>query len=62
MVAVNRKGNDGHEAESEPRIALDDMAGIVSAVVALAHDTLETLDLLAEGVLTAGEYETHRDL
>lgn len=35
------------------------MGGIVATVMALAGDALVALDLLAEGVLTAGEYQTH---
>lgn len=56
------KGRDGEmrrmtydEAESEPRVALDDMSRVVTAVVALAGEALVSLDLLTEGVLAAGE-------
>lgn len=63
---LGKKRNKGimtyYEAEGEPRVALDDMAGIVSAVVALAYDAFVALDLLAECVFTAGEDETHCDL
>ncbi len=36
------------------------MAGVVAAVVTLTDDALVALDFLAEGMLAAGEYETHR--
>ena len=54
-----RGGGTHDKAESEPRIALDDVAGVVAAVVAATHDALVALDLLAEGVLAAGEDEAH---
>lgn len=55
-----RGGGGTHDkAESEPRIALDDVAGVVAAVVAATHDALVALDFLAEGVLAAGEDEAH---
>lgn len=40
-------------------MTLDDVTVVVSAVVALAYDPLVPLDLLAEGVLAAREYQTH---
>lgn len=48
-----------NEAEGEPRVALDDMAAVVSAVMALTDDPLVAFDLLPEGVLSTGEYQTH---
>ena len=55
-----REREETHDkAESEPRIALDDVAGVVAAVVAATHDALVALDFLAEGVLAAGEDEAH---
>ncbi|KAK5630472.1 hypothetical protein RRF57_006187 [Xylaria bambusicola] len=50
------RGSTYDEAESKPRVALDDMGGVVTTVVALAGEALVSLDLLAEGVFTAGEY------
>lgn len=47
------------EAKREEGPALDDAAGHVSAVVALADDALVALDLVAEGVLAADEEEEH---
>lgn len=46
-------------AECEPRVALDDMARHVTAVVTLADHTLVALDRLTEGVLSAHEEEEH---
>lgn len=60
LVAVDGKRDDGHKAEGEPGVALDDMSGPVTTVVALTCDTLITFDFLAEGVFTACEYQTHR--
>lgn len=51
-----------NEAECEERIALDDMAGHVAAVMALADDALIAGDLLAESVLAADEEEEHDGL
>lgn len=48
-----------NEAEGEPRVALDDLTGIVATVVALADHALIALNLLAEGVLAARENKTH---
>jgi hypothetical protein len=48
-----------NKAEGEPRVGFDDPAAPVTAVVALADDTLVALDFLAEGVLTASEDEAH---
>jgi len=48
-----------NEAEGEPRVALDDVPAVVAAVVAPADDALVSLDFLPEGVLAAGEDETH---
>lgn len=48
-----------NEAECKPRVAFDDMTGVVTAVVALTDDALVAFDLLAEGVLAASEDETH---
>lgn len=48
-----------NEAKSEPWVAFDDLAVVVATVVALADDTLVALDLLPEGVLATGEYQTH---
>lgn len=36
------------------------MGGVVAAVMALAGEALVALNLLAEGVLAAGEDQTHR--
>lgn len=44
------------KAECEPRIALDDMRGVVTAVVTLARNAFVAFDLLAESMLAAGEY------
>lgn len=43
-------------------MALDDVAVVVSAVVALADDAFVAFDLLAEGMLATGEYQTHGEL
>lgn len=59
LVTLEGQGQDGHEAECEPRVRLDDATRVVAAVVALANDALVALDLLAEGVLAAGEYDAH---
>lgn len=48
-----------YEAKSEPWIALDNMTGVVAAVVALADDALVAFDFLAKGVLAAGKYQAH---
>lgn len=50
------RGRGTHdETERKPRVTLDDMGGVVAAVVALAGDALVSLNLLAEGMLAAGE-------
>ncbi len=54
-----RKHKTYDEAKCEPRMALDDMAADVAAVVAPAYDALVALDLLAERVLAAREDDTH---
>lgn len=51
----------GNEAEGEPRMALDDMASVIAAVVALADDAFVAFDLFPEGVLATSENETHGD-
>lgn len=50
-----------NEAEREERVALDDVGGHVSTVMALANETLVALELLAERVLAADEEEKHGD-
>lgn len=47
------------EAECEPRMAFDDMTRVIAAVVALTDKALVAFNLFAEGVLAAGEDETH---
>lgn len=49
-----------NEAEGEPRVALDDLAVVVAAVVTLAYHAFVAFHLLPEGVLAAGEDQTHR--
>jgi len=58
-VALERQGDDRNPTKREPRMALDDVASHVAAVVALADHALVTLDGLAEGVLAAHEEEEH---
>lgn len=53
---MDRERDDGHEAKGEPRIAFDDMSGVVAAVVALTDNTLVAFYLFPEGMLAAGEY------
>ena len=48
-----------NEAKGKPRVALDNAARVVTAVVALARHVLVALDLLPERVLSAGEDDTH---
>jgi hypothetical protein len=48
-----------NEAKGEKGMALDDVAGHVAAVVALADHAFVALDFLAEGVLSADEEEEH---
>lgn len=55
VVAFEGERKDGDEAERKPRVALDDMGGIVATVMALAGDALVALDLFAEGMLAASE-------
>lgn len=55
-------GRPYYEAEGEPRVTLDNMTGIVAAVVALADYALITFDLFTEGVLAARENKTHGEL
>lgn len=50
-----RRAGTHDEAERKPRVALDDMGGIVATVMALAGDALVALDLFAEGMLAASE-------
>lgn len=58
-VTLHREGDDGNEAKGKPRVALDDMARVVSAVVAPAYNSLVPFHLLLECVLAARKYETH---
>lgn len=53
------RGGPYDEAEGEPRVALDDMTGVIAAIVALADHTFVAFDLFAEGVLAASENKTH---
>lgn len=53
------RGETNDEAECEPGIGLYDATGHVAAVVALVDHALVALDILAEGVLAAGEEEEH---
>lgn len=48
-----------NEADGEERTALEDAAGHVAAVVALADDALVALELLAKRLLAADEEEEH---
>lgn len=59
FVPLDRERNDGNEAESEPRMALDDTARIVAAVVAPAHKSFVSFNFLAEGMLAARENQAH---
>lgn len=59
VVTMDREWDDGNEAKGKPRIALYDMSSPVAAVVTLAGDAFVALDFLSEGVLAAGEYQTH---
>lgn len=59
FVPFYRKRNDGNKAESEPRMALDDTARIVAAVVAPTHESFVSLHFLAEGMLAARENQAH---
>lgn len=56
MIALKGERHDRDKAECEPRIALDDMRGVVTAVVTLARNAFVAFDLLAESMLAAGEY------
>lgn len=51
--------NDRNEAEGEPWPAAYNVAGVVSAVVTLAGNSLVALKLLGELMLAAGENKTH---
>lgn len=62
FVTVEREREHGNKAECEPGMAFDDMPAVVPAVLAAADDALISLDLLPEGVLAAGEDETHGDV
>lgn len=42
-------------------MALDDMASVIAAVMALADNALVAFDLFPEGVLATSENETHAD-
>lgn len=59
MYAYKKKEAAYNEAQGKPRMAFDDLAAVVSAVVALADDALVALNLFAEGVFAAGKYNTH---
>jgi hypothetical protein len=48
-----------HEAKSEERPALEDMAGHVAAVVTLTDDALVAVKLAPEGLFSACEEEEH---
>jgi hypothetical protein len=56
MVTFKGERDDRDKAECEPRVALDDMSGVVTAVVTLASDALVSFNLLAEGMFAAGKY------
>lgn len=60
LVKISRMERETHdEAEGEEGSSLEDAAGHVPAVVALAHEALVALELLAEGLLAADEEEEH---
>lgn len=59
LVALEGEGDNGDETKGEPRVALDDMASHVTAVVALAYHALVAGHLLAEGMFAAGEEKEH---
>jgi len=59
LVAVDGQWDEGNEAEGEPRMTLDDIARVVSAVVAPAHNPLIPLDFLAKRVFATGEDDAH---
>lgn len=48
FIGVDAERENGHKAECEPRVALDDSPRPVSAVVALAQDALVALKLGGE--------------
>jgi hypothetical protein len=48
-----------HEAKGEEGPAVEDVAGHVTAVVALAYDSLIAGELLAKGVFATDEEEEH---
>ena len=48
-----------NEAECKPGVRLDDPARVVTAVVAAAYLSLIAFYFLSEGVLAAGEHDTH---
>lgn len=51
-----------NKAEGKPRMTLDDMAAIITTVVALTDDAVIPLNLFAEGVFATGEYDTHNEV
>lgn len=51
-----------NKAKGEPRMTLDDMAAVVATIMALTDDAVIALDLLAEGVFTTREYDTHGEV
>ena len=48
-----------NEAEGKPGVRLNDPARVVPAVVAAAYLSLIAFYFLSEGVLAAGEHDTH---
>lgn len=57
------KGLRAHdEAEREPRVRLDHVAGVVAAVMTLADDAIVPFDSLPKRMFSAGEYQTHDGL
>ncbi len=56
---IHAGGNTHDEAEGKPRVALDDMAADIAAVVAPADNALVALHVFAERVLAAREDDTH---
>ena len=57
QVKIPRRTHD--EAKGKPRVLLNDVPGVVAAIIAPAHDALVALDLLAKCVLAAREDQTH---
>lgn len=57
--AKEKRDTTYNEAESEPRMALDDTARIVAAVVAPTHKSFVSFHFLTEGMLAARENQAH---